>query len=389
MSADYSTGAPASRKPAKPSKPYPVFPLTPHPSGRWCKKIRGKLHYFGPWSDPDGALKKYLEQKDDLHAGRTPREPAEVLTVFTLCGKFLTAKKRMLDTGELSDRTFEAYTAICRRIIAAFGKGRLVSDLRSDDFETLRAAMAKTWGPVRLGAEIVRARTVFHYGWKSGLLDKPVVFGEGFKKPSQKTLRLHRAARGPKMFEAGEIRRMLQTAGQPLKAMILLGVNCGFGNADCGTLPLSALDLDGGWVNYHRPKTGISRRCPLWPETVAALRDWLAQRPDPKAEDDAGLVFITKYGQPWAKAADRPITKETRKLLDALGINGHRNFYALRHTFQTIGDECGDFLAVRHIMGHADSDISAHYRERVSDERLRKVAEYVRAWLFVERRAKV
>jgi hypothetical protein len=24
-------------------KPHPDFPLTPHPSGRWCKRVRGKL----------------------------------------------------------------------------------------------------------------------------------------------------------------------------------------------------------------------------------------------------------------------------------------------------------------------------------------------------------
>jgi hypothetical protein len=45
-----------------------------------------------------------------------------------------------------------------------------------------------------------------------------------------------------KLFTAEEIRRLLDAAGVQLKAMILLGVNCGFGNADCGNLPLSALD---------------------------------------------------------------------------------------------------------------------------------------------------
>ena len=33
----------------------------------------------------------------------------------------------------------------------------------------------------------------------------------------------------------------------------------------------------------------------------------------------------------------RPITNETRELLDRLEIDGKRNFYAIRHTFETIG----------------------------------------------------
>jgi hypothetical protein len=55
---------------AKPSKPYPAFPLFLHATGRWAKKFRSKLHYFGPWSNPDGALTKYLDEKDALHAGQ-------------------------------------------------------------------------------------------------------------------------------------------------------------------------------------------------------------------------------------------------------------------------------------------------------------------------------
>jgi integrase len=141
--------------------------------------------------------------------------------------------------------------------------------------------------------------------------------------------------------------------------------------------------LEGGWVNYPRPKTGIPRRCPLWPETVAALTEWLADRRAPADPCDADMVFLTQRGNSWhTDSPANPLSAEVRKLLDALGINGHRNFYALRHTFQTIGDECGDFLAVRSIMGHADGDIAAHYRERISDERLRRVAGHVRAWLF-------
>ncbi len=105
--------------------------------------------------------------------------------------------------------------------------------------------------------------------------------------------------------------------------MILLGINCGFGNSDCGALPESALDLTDGWVNAPRSKTGIPRRCPLWPETVEALRAVLAERREPLDPDAAGLVFLTATGRSWHKDFDdNPISKETRKLLDALGIEG-------------------------------------------------------------------
>ena len=59
----------------KPDKPRPDFPLYPHASGKWAKTIRGKAYYFGTWADPEGALREYLEDRDDLYAGRTPKSP--------------------------------------------------------------------------------------------------------------------------------------------------------------------------------------------------------------------------------------------------------------------------------------------------------------------------
>jgi integrase len=375
--------APAA--PVKPTKPRPDFPLFPHATGRWAKKIRGQLHYFGKWEDPDGALNNYLDQKDDLHAGRKPRQDPEALTVKELANHFLNAKQALVDEGRLSPLTWGDYKTACVEVVAAFGKSRLVSDLRPDDFARLRARMAKKWGLERLCKTIQFVRCVFRYAFEADLIDRPVRFGPDFKRPSKKDFRLHRARQGPKLFTAHEVRRILDAAGPQLKAMTLLGINCGFGNSDCGHLPLPAVDFERGVIDYPRPKTGLPRRCPLWPETTEAIKEALATRPAPKKEEHAGLVFLTRCGDSWhTGTTDGPLSREFGKLLRKLGINGRARlgFYSLRHTFRTIADEAKDQPAADFIMGHEVPHMSSVYRERISDGRLRAVSDHVRAWLF-------
>jgi integrase len=385
MSEPHSTVPAVDGKPAKPSKPRPDFPLFPHAAGVWAKKIRGKLHYFGPWDDPDGALKKYLEQKDALHAGRKPRPATEGTTVKELVNHFLNQKLTLVDVGELSPLTLGDYKTACGEIVAAFGKARLVADLDPDDFADLRDKMARKWGPQRLGKTIQFIRCVFKHAFEAALVTTPLRFGPGFKRPSKKVLRLHRAKQGAKLFTGEEIRKLLDGATVQLRAMILLGINCGFGNSDCGNLPRTALDLDGGWVDYPRPKTGIDRRCPLWPETVQAIREASANRLEPKKAEHAGLVFLTRLGESWHKnTTDGPLSRETGKLLRRLGMNGRKGlgFYTLRHTFRTVADEAKDQPAADYIMGHEVPHMSSVYRETISDARLKAVSDHVHDWLF-------
>src|SRR5262249_23559635 len=156
-------------------------------------------------------------------------------------------------------------------------------------------------------------------------IDRPVRYGSAFQRPTRKAMRLHRARQGPKLFTADEVRRMIDAAGWRLKAILLLGINCGFGNADCGHLPLTAIDLDRGVIDFPRRKTGMPRRCPLWPETVAALREALARRSRPADPADGGFAFLTQKGLRWTKnISANPLSKRVRKLLLTLGINGRK-----------------------------------------------------------------
>jgi hypothetical protein len=49
-------------------------------------------------------------------------------------------------------------------LIGQFGKNRLVDDLAVEDFEALRASLAKTRASWALAGAIVKVRSIFKYG---------------------------------------------------------------------------------------------------------------------------------------------------------------------------------------------------------------------------------
>jgi integrase len=389
-----------STKPNLFQKPRPDFPLFPHQNGRWAKKVRGKLHYFGKCADdPDGVAAEvdWERKRATLQDGRTWREPGtgDGPTVAAVCDKFLEGRKALLGSKEISPHTLNDYVRICKLLVGELGD-RLVSDLVADDFEKLRAKLIKHGhapkadkdrgrkglGLVALGNHIQRIRTVLRSARNSALNDLML---ESFKKPSPKALRINRAEQGPKMFEPAEVKTLLDKAGPQMKAMMLLALNVGFGNNDCGQLPTARLNLETGWHDFPRPKTGALRRAPLWPETVEALKDVLARRKDPKDKAAHGkLLFVTKRGGSFSKStSDSPISKEFNKLLKAAEIPSQgRNFYTLRHVFRTIGDRSRDQVACDFIMGHIDSSMAGRYREGIDDARLQAVVDHVHAWLW-------
>src|SRR5262245_22732696 len=213
---------------SRPRKPRPDFPLFPHASGRWAKKVRGKFEYFGKVeSDPDGqaAIDEWLYHRDSLLAGRGRRpKPGEGLEIRDLCNRFLGVKEAEVDTRDITRRHFEELHTACELIVGHFGKHRLVDDLRPEDFEAFRKSLSKTRGAWALGGLIQKTRSIFKYGYDAGLMDKPVRFGPSFKKPGKSAIRRERLENGERMFEAAELRSLFDGAGIQLRAMILLGL---------------------------------------------------------------------------------------------------------------------------------------------------------------------
>lgn len=376
--------------PKKPRKPYPTFPLFPHLTRRWAKKIRGKLHYFGSWADgPEAALDNYLLVKDRLHAGLPIVEedgsppPDCGVVVNELCAQFLLAKENRISTGELKPRTFANYRRTCLLIEAFFGSERGIETLKPADFERFRAFLTQGRGLVALRNEIRNTRIVFRYAETEDLTEKRIKFGNGFAV-SEKHIRRQREDK-PRFFEAEEIRQLLDKARQPLKSMILLAINCGYGNGDIAQLNVGRIDFENNWITFPRPKNGNYRRCKLWAETLAALREVI---PADASKDD--LVFVTRGGKAWVRFNDKTgstsdyVANRFTLLLKALGMHEPgKNFYALRHSHRTASDGANDTVAARLIMGHRDPNrIDDVYRERIDDSRIEAVCEHVRNWLF-------
>src|SRR5215471_13234751 len=122
---EHSSRKPRRRKAAdRPKKPYPEFPLTPHASGAWQKKIRGKIHYFGRWARRENG--KLVRVEGDGWEEALEEYKA---VVADLCNRFLTAKLRKVSSGELGARMFQEYKETTDMLVDAFGKTRLVDDL--------------------------------------------------------------------------------------------------------------------------------------------------------------------------------------------------------------------------------------------------------------------
>ena len=274
----------------KPAKPYPDFPLFTHNNGQWCKKIRGKLYYFGTWSEPDAALQLYLKQRDHLYAGETPQD--EGITVADICEQFYAWKSSLTEIGELKPVTLKDYDLACTQLTKALGKYALIA-LRPQHFERYRTVLAKTWTtPITLGVAIQRTRTIFKWAYDMELIDKPIRYGQGFNKPNRKTVRQHQQQSDARLpFTNEELHKLFEGANSRMQTFMLLGLNCAFGNTDISEFNHGHMKHGETVIDYPRPKTAIPRTSVLWDVTTQMIRK---EASEDGHRNDA--VFATKNG---------------------------------------------------------------------------------------------
>lgn len=384
-----------SKKRRKKAVPTTGRVLTPNSNGQWMKKINGKQYCFG--KDYEDAVRRYHYELPSIMVGKRvyhspdgqPEAPSS--SVATVCNLYLEHRQKHVERGDLTKYTWQYCRRLARHIIACFGRDRDVATLEPDDFLRLRQSYSETMpSPYSLDKAVKQTKTMLRHAEPDGanLIPGTVRFGKGFSPPPKRAFRLRRAQQPKKFFSAEQIHKLLDEAAlsegsaEPLRAAILLGINCGYSPIDCRLLRPDHLD-PAGFATQPRHKTGIERRNPLWPETTLAITTARETAPKPATEQAAEVIFRTRRGNPWKRTST---THAFKRLLEKTGLYlPGRTFSALRHTLQTVAENEGggtDRAAIAILMGHADRSMAGVYCEHVADERLLRLTDSVRAWFL-------
>jgi len=342
------------------------FPLTLHTTGQYCKKIKGKMYYFG--SDRKEALRRYLDKATYLHGHQenVRSKPTEDhMTLKQLCDMYLKYQYSKLQANDLTASHHNEQIGSLNKLMAFLGQNIAINNISTLDLQNYKRRIQKSHVSVcRLNLHISILKALFHWARKNDVLANiPNIDAVS----RGKIIHQERFT-----FNSEHITRLLSVADVKMRAMIWLGLNCGFGCTDCSELKWSDLDIVGARVKLARKKTGISRDLQLWPETVAALE---------KIPRKGQLVFYTSRGTPYIQTLLKTdgngngkyttlnaITTKFSRLIRKSGLEVPQGtgFYSLRRTAATFAARSGEPFAVQRLLGHADLQMATRYVQNVS-----------------------
>lgn len=179
-----------------PKKPKNDCPLFPHQNGQWCKKIRGKPHYFG--TDKDAALKKWAADKDYLLAGReVPRKDSSP-AISELGNVFHDRLSKRVERGEITQRSLDDYTKTINRLIDFIGKDCRPERLRPADYASIKDRLfspverttaikggvkgraVERRSPTTVAGDVRRIRAFLNWCYKNELIEVAPRYGTEF-----------------------------------------------------------------------------------------------------------------------------------------------------------------------------------------------------------------
>lgn len=343
------------------------FPLTLHPTGQYCKKIKGRIRYFG--TDKKQALERYLGQATYLHGCQRSMRIASngKMTLKGLCDLYLQYQHSKVLANELTPKHHNDQIGSLGKLMSFLGQGRKTESILTLDLQNYKRRLQGTYGSVhRLNLHISVMKAMLHWARRNDILENiPNIDAISKGKVVHQEMFT---------FNSEQINKLLSIADVKMQAMIWLGLNCGFGCTDCGKLKWKDVEFENSRVKLARNKTGVRRNLPLWPETIQALK---------KVPRSGQLVFYTSEGHPWVRTVIKTksngnreytsvnrITPTFSRLMKKVGIHALKGtgFYALRRTAATMAARSGDPFAVQRLLGHVDLTMATRYVQDVSEQ---------------------
>jgi integrase len=253
------------------------------------------------------------------------------------------------------------------KLMAFLGQNIEINKISTLDLQDYKRMIQKSHVSVcRLNLHISIMKALFHWARKNEILENI---------PNIDAVSRGKIVHHEKfVFNQEQVNKLLSAADAKMRAMIWLGLNCGFGCTDCAELKWSDLDLVNARVKLPRKKTGILRDLPLWPETIESIE---------KIPKIGKFIFYTSRGNPYMQTLVKPdgngnskyitlnsITTKFSRLIKKLGLDVPKGtgFYTLRRTAATIAARSGDPFAVQKLLGHADLKMATRYVQDVSKQ---------------------
>lgn len=307
--------------------------LTRHPNGQWCRKIGGRLRYFG--KNYEEALRRWYQETR-----------LETTTLHDIAKRWIEWKA----TLDLSPRTLEGYRWMAARVEQWNLAQGSSDDLDPLDVERFLSTLGGVW---RRRNALTMLKGMIVWGEGMGLCGRPRGMGL-WKGPAERELRKSRRG-AASLWTVEEVIALVSSGSVRGRFMAALGINLGFGMSDMAT----PMRCDGEFLGGPRPKTGVQRLGWLWPETRSL---W----------DQCGGLPI---GNPRSGHLFRQWRRHT--MACRVQSNGRRH-YDLRATLRTWLSEWGDLEASRLVMGHETPGVERFYLRNIAKERVRDVLISVR-----------
>jgi integrase len=360
----------------KPRSPYwfacfqlPDGRRTQRSTGSSDKKIAQRIANEFEDAGKEAAKGRYIESRarktiaDIFALGN--REALPSSTIKAYCEAWLERKEL-----EANERTHERYkTAVDHFLEYAGGRAaRDIAHLTAKEITGLRDHMAKSLSPNSANYTVKILRAMLNQARRDGFVE--------INEASRVSLiqRVRKFERRP--FTLPELRRILGTASEEWRGMILFGIYSGLRLGDVAMLTWANLDLEQRELVVATQKTGRRVVIPLAKPLLEYIRNLQA------GDDPTAPLFPKAYECKERNPHGGPLSNQFYQVLVAAGMAAPRthkakedgkgrdakrqlneiSFHSLRHTATSLLKNAGVSDAVaRDIIGHESAAISQNY----------------------------